>query len=88
MSSQDLIFAPGEGLKRRMNAEIVLDWPRLRDDWIHLELVLKVTITSKQDGVVEARIVTYVFRTRQAAVERNQPAWAARVPLFPRPRDG
>jgi len=45
-----------------MNAEIVLDWPRLRDGWIHLQLVLGVTITGNH-GVVEAQIVTYTLRT-------------------------
>lgn len=64
MSSKDIIFAPGNGLEPGMNAEISLDWPRLRDGWIHLELVLKVTITGNHDGIVEAYIVTYVFRTR------------------------
>ena len=64
ISSKDIIFAPGDGLEPGMNAEIVLDWPRLRDGWIHLELVLKVTINVHHDGVVEAYIVTYVFRTR------------------------
>ena len=64
MSSKDITFDGGNGLEPGMNAEIVLDWPRLRDGWIHLELVLKVTINVHHDGVVEAYIVTYVFRTR------------------------
>jgi len=72
MSSKDIIFAPGIGLAPGMNAEIVLDWPRLRDDWIHLELVLKVSITSHQDGVIEARIVTCAFRTRPSGEPREQ----------------
>ena len=63
ISNQDIIFASGDGLAPGMNAEIVLDWPRLRDDWIHLELVLRVTITSNQDNVAEARILAYDFRT-------------------------
>ena len=65
MSSQDIIFVADDGLKAGMNAEIVLDWPRLRDDWIHLELVLRVTITSNQENVAEARILAYDFRTSQ-----------------------
>jgi hypothetical protein len=63
MSSQDIVFAADDGLKAGMNAEIVLDWPRLRDDSIHLELVLRVTIASEQDNVAEARILAYDFRT-------------------------
>ena len=55
----------GEGLKPRMKAEIVLDWPRLRDGWIQLQLALGVRITGNQDGVVEAQIVTYAFHTRK-----------------------
>ena len=65
MSNRDIVFAMGEGLKPRMNAEIVLDWPRLRDGWIQLQLALGVRITGNQDGVVEAQIVTYAFRTRE-----------------------
>ena len=63
ISNQDIIFASADALAPGMNAEIVLDWPRLRDDWIHLELVLRVTITSNQDNVAEARILAYDFRT-------------------------
>ena len=65
ISNQDIIFASADALAPGMNAEIVLDWPRLRDDWIHLELVLRVTITSNQDNVAEARILAYDFRTSQ-----------------------
>jgi hypothetical protein len=64
MSSQDLVFGPGHGLERGMNAEIVVAWPPRLDDRILLELVLKVSITDSQDGVAEARILTYDFRTR------------------------
>jgi hypothetical protein len=72
MSSKDIIFAPGAGLAPGMNAEIVLDWPRLRDEWINLELVLKVSIASNQDGVIEAHIVTSAFRTRPPAEPPEQ----------------
>jgi len=64
MSSQDLVFGPGHLLERGMNAEIVVAWPPRVDDRILLELVLKVSITDSQDGVAEARILTYDFRTR------------------------
>jgi hypothetical protein len=63
MSSKDIIFAPGYKLAPGMNAEIVLDWPWLRDGWIHLELVLRVTITSNEDSVIEAQVLAYAFRT-------------------------
>jgi hypothetical protein len=63
MSSQDLVFGPGHGLKPGMNAEIVVAWPPRQDDRILLELVLKVSITDSQDGVAEARILAYDFRT-------------------------
>jgi len=66
MSTQVIVFVPGYELEPGMNAEVVLDWPRLREGWIHLELVLKVTIKSNQDGVIGARIVAYEFRIRQA----------------------
>jgi hypothetical protein len=62
MSSKDIIFAPGDGLAPGMNAEIVVGWPPRLDDH-HLQLVLQVTITASEDGVAEARIVAYHFRT-------------------------
>jgi hypothetical protein len=63
MSSQDLIFAPDNGLKPGMAAEIVLAWPFLLDNRIRLQLVLQVMITGSQDGVAEARILAYQFHT-------------------------
>jgi hypothetical protein len=65
MSSKDIIFAPGDGLKPGMMAEIAVAWPRLLDGRIRLQLVLEATITGSQDGVVEARILEYDFRTRR-----------------------
>ena len=62
ISSQDIVFVPSEGLEPSMNAEIVVGWPSFVDD-CPLQLVLQVTITGTQDGVAEARILTYHFRT-------------------------
>jgi hypothetical protein len=67
IGSQDLIFAPGDGLKPGMAVEISLAWPRLLDGRIHLQLVLQVTIIGTHDGVAEARILAYHFRTRRSA---------------------
>jgi hypothetical protein len=67
MSSQDIIFDGGNGLEPGMNAEIVLEWPRLLDERIRLQLVLQVAITGSQDGVTEAHILAYDFRTRRPA---------------------
>ena len=78
MSSQDIVFAPSDGLKPGMTAEIVVNWPPLLDDQINLQLVLKVTITGSRDGAAEARILAYDFRTRGAA-EAEQTAEAADV---------
>jgi hypothetical protein len=61
MSSQHIVFAPGDGLRPGMKAEIVVAWPPHLDDR-HLQLVLQVTITGSQDGEAEARIVAYDFR--------------------------
>jgi hypothetical protein len=62
MSSRDIVFAPADGLKPGMNVEIVVAWPpRLNDHY--MQLVLQVTIIGSQDGVAEARIFNYHFRT-------------------------
>ena len=74
MSSKDIIFAPSVGLEPGMNAEIVVDWPGLLDDR-HLQLLLRVTITGKHDGVAEARILAYHFRTQ--AIEGSGEGMAA-----------
>jgi hypothetical protein len=65
ISNQDIVFAAGDKLKPTMNVEIVLDWPCLRDPRIPVQLVLAVTIASIEESVVEARIVTYAFRTAE-----------------------
>ena len=64
ISSKEIIFASGDGLRPGVDAEIVVAWPRLLDDRIHLQLVLQVTITGSQDSVAQGRILTYDFRTR------------------------
>ena len=78
MSSKDIIFAPGDGLKPGMKAEIAVAWPFLLDGHILLQLVLKATITGSQDGVAEARILTHHFRTRRPveAEQVTEPAGA------------
>jgi hypothetical protein len=66
ISSKYIIFDAGDGLQPGMNAEIVVAWPRLLDGRIRLQLVLETIITSSKDGVAEARILGYDFRTRRA----------------------
>ena len=63
ISSKDISFAPGDGLNPGMKAEIAVAWPFLLDGHIRLQLVLQATILSSQDGVAEARILAYHFRT-------------------------
>jgi len=67
MSSKDIIFGGGNGLKPGMKAEIAVAWPVLLDGHIRLQLVLEATIISSQDDVTEARILAYHFRTRGPA---------------------
>jgi hypothetical protein len=72
MSSKDIIFASGDGLKPGMKTEIVVAWPCLLDGHIRLQLMLEATITSSQDGVAKARILAYDFRTRRAAATEQR----------------
>ena len=65
MSSQGITFAAGDGLKPGMKTRIALAWPFLLDGRVPLQLVLHATITGRQDGVAEARILAYHFRTRR-----------------------
>jgi hypothetical protein len=65
MSSKEIIFAPSNGLRPGMIAEIAIAWPVLLEGHVGLQLVLEATITSNQDGVAEARITAYDFRTRR-----------------------
>jgi hypothetical protein len=63
MSSKEIIFAAGEGLEPGMTAEVALAWPFLLGGRVPLQLVLQVRIVSSDDGVVEAQILEYDFRT-------------------------
>jgi hypothetical protein len=76
MSSKEIIFGGGNGLKPGMKAEISVAWPSLLDGRMRLELVLQATITGSQDGVVEARIRAFDFRT----AGRNSGERRERVP--------
>ena len=78
MSSKDISFTPGDGLKPGMKAEIIVDWPRFLESRVQLQLVLQVTISCSQDGVAEARIRTYDFRTRSPGDASKQIALQAR----------
>ena len=64
ISSQDITFTPSGGLKPGMAVEIAVAWPPLPDGRIRLQLVVEATIIGSQDGVAEARIIDYHFRTR------------------------
>ena len=79
MSSQEIIFAPGDGLESGMSAEVVLAWPLLLDNRIRLQLVLQVIIIGSEEGVVEAQILAYDFRTAgpAQAEQRAESAGAA-----------
>jgi hypothetical protein len=72
MSSKDIVFASGDGLKPGMKAEIIIDWPRFLEGRIQLQLVLQVTISGSQDSVAEARIRAYDFRTRRPGEASKQ----------------
>jgi hypothetical protein len=76
ISSKYIIFDRGDGLQPGMNAEIVVAWPRLLDGRIRLQLVLDAIITSSKDGVAEARILAYDFRTAGPADTGAHPAGA------------
>ena len=67
ISSKEVIFEPGEGLEPGMKAEIAIAWPVLLDGHIRLQLVLDATISRSEGGTVEARILSYHFRTRGLA---------------------
>jgi hypothetical protein len=72
MSSGEIIFTAGDGLKPGMNTEIVLNWPRLLEGRIRLQLVLEATITDNRDGVAHARVALYDFRTAGLAEEKKE----------------
>ena len=63
MSSEDIIFAAGDGLEPGMTAKVALSWPFLLDGRVRLQLVLQVMITGSQEGVAEAHILAYDFHT-------------------------
>ena len=72
MSSRDIIFAPADGLRMGMIAEIAVVWPVLLEGHIRLELVLSTVITGSHDGVAEACILAYYFHIRRSAEAENR----------------
>jgi hypothetical protein len=88
ISSKDIIFGPGDGLEPDMKAEIAVAWPFLLDGHIRLQLVLETTITGIHDGVAEARILAYHFRTRRPSEAEHSPVSAGMeeaTPVMNRP---
>ena len=67
LSSKEIIFAAGEGLEPGMAAEVALSWPFLLGGRVRLQLVLQVRIISSEDGMLEAQILAYDFRTAGSA---------------------
>jgi hypothetical protein len=55
-----------------MNAEIVLEWPRLLEGRIRLRLVLEATITDSRHGLARARVALYDFRIAGLAEEKKE----------------
>ena len=77
MSSKEIVFEPGDALEPGAKAEIAIAWPFLLDGHIRLQLVLETTITSSGNGVAEARILSYHFRTRRPAEAEHRDQMAA-----------
>ena len=71
ISSTHIVFAPVDRLEPGMIAEIAVAWPSLLEGRIRLELVLQVTVIHTRDGVAEARILAYDFRTRTAEAQQR-----------------
>lgn len=69
ISSTDVISDSDDGLQPGMHAEIAVAWPRLPDGQIRLQLVLDEIITGSLDGMTEAHILAYDFRTCRLAEE-------------------
>lgn len=88
IGSRQIAFAETEDIDENMKIQIAIAWPFLLEDRVRLQLVIEAIVTKVADGIVEAAIMQYDFRTRKdevpAAAAGPIALHANPIPIFPR----
>jgi hypothetical protein len=74
IGSREIAFMAGEGMEEQMKAKITVAWPFLLDNQVRLQLAVEAVVTRIEEGVAEARILSYDFRTRGEGEFPENPA--------------
>jgi hypothetical protein len=89
IGSRQIAFAAGEDIQEKAKIQIAIAWPHLLDDHVRLQLKIEAIVTKVANGIAEASILQYDFRTckdREPADAADRAALSADViPLSPQP---
>lgn len=73
IGSKGIAFSAGEGIREQMRTEVAIEWPFLLENRVRLQLTMEATVTRIVEGIAEARILNYDFRTRGALAGVDKP---------------
>jgi hypothetical protein len=79
IGSRQIAFAACEDIEEKSKIHIAIAWPILLEDRVPLQLTIKAIVTKVANGIAEAAILQYDFRTRKD----QEPATAANPTASP-----
>jgi hypothetical protein len=86
IGSRQIAFAASEDIQEEVKLQIAIAWPCLLNDSVRLQLIIEAVVTKVANGIAEAAILRYDFRTRKEE-ERSAGRVALRAnPIPPSPQ--
>jgi hypothetical protein len=82
IGSRQIAFAASEDIQEGMKIQIAIAWPYLLGDRVRLQLIIEAFVTKVAEGIAEAAILQYDFRTRK---EQEPSAGASSIALQVKP---
>ena len=86
ISSRQIAFAANENFRENTKIQIAIAWPCLLENHVRLQLSIEAIVTGVVDGIVEAVITQYDFRTRKEQEPAARASHFALLPFPPSPR--
>ncbi|HEY7389408.1 MAG TPA: hypothetical protein VH640_12920 [Bryobacteraceae bacterium] len=65
IGSRWIAFAVNEDIQEKMKLQLAIAWPYLLEDRVRLQLIILAVVTNVANGIAEAAILQYDFRTRK-----------------------
>ncbi|HLI82778.1 MAG TPA: hypothetical protein VKV17_02610 [Bryobacteraceae bacterium] len=91
IGSRQIVFTANEDIQEKTKLQLAISWPVLLENRVRLQVIMDAIVTKVEDGVAEATILQYDFRTRKdpavsaaGAIPEQRQALAASVALRPR----